>query len=135
MKMKDTYYSLHVGQWLCACLILLCALTAACDDRPDNMTVLDEWPEMYPNYINASIPTDMTPLNFSLTANDVEQIDVRVVGSMGGQLHSSGKHIELDKKEWHSMLERNVGRELTFTVCAKKKGEWVRYRDFQVSVR
>ena len=135
MKAEKSYYTILSKQCIMICTIMLSLLALACNDIPDSITTVDEWPQIYPNYINATIPADMTPLNFSIKDHDVTQIDVKVNGSAGGQMHSSGRHTDFDKMEWKKIVEKNAGRELVFSVCAKRKGQWIKYRDFQVNIR
>lgn len=135
MRIKATY---HILKNIIVTLTICCATTtwlASCDDSPEAMRTVDEWPQIYPYYINVTIPAGMSPLNFSLTDKQVTCIDVEVIGSNGGRMHVKGKNAVFNAKEWKKLTTQNIGHELTFSVRAEKQGRWLKYRNFQVSVR
>ena len=65
----------------------LCALVcwASCTQRVENPILLDESPAIYPDYIGVTIPAEIAPLNFNITAGDIDMVDVVVRGSKGGE--------------------------------------------------
>ena len=105
-----------------------------CHSVPTNVTQKKELPDIYPDYVGVTIPVGIAPLNFSMTDDAVETIDVEVKGTKGGSLHANGDFADFDIDEWHQLLEQNKGADLTFTVCAESNGQWVQYKDFTVSV-
>lgn len=108
-------------------------LLVSCNSLPENVSRVNQLPEIYPDYTGVTIPVDIAPLNFTLVG-DAEVVDVEVRGSKGGQLHIQGDYADLDIDDWHKLTRQNKGGYLTFTVCAKQKGEWKRYNDFTVNV-
>lgn len=116
-------------------------LMASCTQRPKDAVLINELPNIYPDYIGVTIPAGLAPLNFNLMADgpilretDAECIDVTVKGSMGGELYSNGSFADFDIEDWQELTRRNVGGTLTFTVCVKKTEGWLQYRDFEVYV-
>ena len=115
-------------------LSLLLTILMGCNTVPANVTQKDELPDIYPDYVGVTIPVGIAPLNFSMTDDEVETIDVEVKGAKGGSLHVNGDYADFDIDEWHQLLEQNKGAELTFTVCAESNGQWVQYKDFTIKV-
>lgn len=115
-------------------LSLLVTILMGCNTVPANVTQKDELPDIYPDYVSVTIPVGIAPLNFSMTDDEVETIDVEVKGAKGGSLHVNGDYADFDIDEWHQLLEQNKGAELTFTVCAESNGQWVQYKDFTIKV-
>jgi len=115
-------------------LTLLTALVVSCGSHPENATQVDEFPDIYPDYVGVTIPVGIAPLNFCMSDDDVKTIDVTVKGSKGGSMHVNGEYADFDLKEWGQLLEQNKGGELTLTVYAEKDGEWTQYRDFTIDV-
>ena len=105
-----------------------------CHSVPTNVTQKKKLPDIYPDYVGVTIPVGIAPLNFSMTDDDVETIDVEVKGAKGGSLHANGDYADFDIDEWHQLLEQNKGADLTFTVCAEINGQWMQYKDFTVSI-
>lgn len=118
---------------LVTCHFSLFILTG-CHTVPTNVAQKNELPDIYPDYVDVTIPVGIAPLNFSMADDNVETIDVEVKGSKGGSLHANGDYADFDIDEWHQLLEQNKGAALTFTVCAEKDGQWTQYKDFTVSV-
>lgn len=114
-------------------LPILC-LMLSCTSRPHDVEELGSEPSIYPDYIGVTIPVDIAPLNFAMTDDSIDAVDVEVTGSLGGFLHIQGEYASFDMKEWHKLLKQNQGGKLCFSVCVKKDGKWLRYRDFDIYV-
>jgi hypothetical protein len=91
-------------------------------------------PEIYPDYIGVTIPTDIAPLNFAMADDDVDAVDVEVKGSKGGSLHANGDYADFDIDDWHQLLAQNKGGVLAVSVCSQKNGKWTGYKDFTINV-
>ncbi len=91
-------------------------------------------PNIYPDYIGVTIPADIAPLNFNITDEAIDGVDVVMRGSKGGELHTTGDYADFDIDDWHELTEQNRGGKITFTVCIKNGGEWLQYDDFDVYV-
>ena len=115
-------------------LSLLLLLLTGCQSRPQNVVTTDHLPEIYPDYTEVTIPTDIAPLNFAMTDDEVTTMDVTVKGAKGGELHTNGAFADFDIDEWHQLLEQNKGGKLTVSVNAEKDGQWTAYRDFSIYV-
>ena len=124
MMMDYKYWLLVVGCWL----------TVACTSVVENPTKVDELPKIYPDYIGVTIPAEIAPLNFSCMDADIDCMDVVVKGSKGGELHVQGDEADFDMADWHELTEQNKGGQLTVTVCVRKGGTWIQYKDFSVTV-
>lgn len=115
-------------------------MAASCTDKVQNAVQVSELPRIYPDYIDVTIPTNIAPMDFDIVDaknmmdESVECIDVVVKGSKGGEIHSNGDIVDFDIDEWHAITEQNKGGKLTFTVCAKRNGQWQQYKPFCMSV-
>ncbi len=115
-------------------LSLLMAMLMGCQSRPENVVQADSLPDIYPDYIDVTIPVGIAPLNFSMADDDVTAIDVSISGSKGGTLHANGSYADFDLDDWHQLVESNKGAQLQVTVCAEKDGQWTGYRPFTINV-
>jgi Tol biopolymer transport system component len=61
-------------------------------------------------------------------------IDVEVKGKKSGSMHFNGRYADFDIDEWHQLLKDNQGSQLILTVCARKDGQWLKYKDFVIDV-
>ena len=119
---------------LCSWLSGVCLLAACSSSSPKDVTIADEQPDIYPDYVGVTIPTGIAPLDFAMRSDSVTTIDVEVKGSQGGSLHTNGAYADFDIAAWHELLEQNKGGELTVTVCAERDGRWTQYQDFAIHV-
>lgn len=119
---------------LCSWLSGVCLLAACSSSSPKDVTLVDEQPAIYPDYVGVTIPTGIAPLDFAMRSDSVTTIDVEVKGSQGGSLHTNGAYADFDIAAWHELLEQNKGGELTVTVCAERDGRWTQYQDFAIHV-
>ena len=101
-------------------------LAAACTG---NTTLVDELPNIYPDYIGVTIPADIAPLNFNLPA-EYDRVFVRVTGNNGGEIKTRGRWADFPIRAWHKLTRQNVGDTLHFTVLGRKDGQWTQWRDF-----
>ena len=126
LTMRSKLFTIH--------FTLLTLILLGCQSRPTDVVQKDELPEIYPDYVGVTIPVGIAPLNFSMTDDFVETVDVEVKGSKGGTIHANGSYADFNINEWHQLVEQNKGGTLTLTVCAEKENRWFRYRDFQIMV-
>ena len=105
-------------------------LTAACSG---NTTLVDELPDIYPDYIGVTIPAGIAPLNFNLPA-EYDRVFVRVTGDNGGEIKTRGRWADFPIRAWHKLTRQNVGDTLHFTVLGRKDGQWTQWRDFVLFV-
>ena len=117
---------------LCLCASVFQLLS--CSFGPENPTMVDQLPAIYPDYVGVTVPAEIAPLNFNSTDEAVDCIDVVVKGSKGGELHVQGDFADFDVDEWHQLTAQNIGGQLVFTVCEREDGQWLQYKDFTVDV-
>lgn len=115
-------------------ILVVSMLLASCMKTVDNQQAVDTTPDIFPDYIGVTIPVDIAPMNFSMSDNDYECIDVVVKGNKGGEMHVQGEFADFDIDEWHELTRNNEGGKLTFMVCALKNGQWLQYKDFDMMV-
>lgn len=109
-------------------------MLASCTEKPENVTRVDKVPAIFPDYCGVTIPDGIAPMDFNVTGDDYDCVDVTVKGSKGGEVHSNGDYAKFDLDEWHSLTRQNKGGTLTFTVCVEKDGKWTQYKDFTMTV-
>ena len=100
---------------LCSLLLaVMCWLSAVgcSSDTPKDASLVDEYPQIYPDYIGVTIPVDIAPLNFSMLSDSIALMDVEVKGSKGGSLHAHGEYADFDIGAWHRLLNANRGDSL-----------------------
>lgn len=107
---------------------------AACGNPVTSPERVDEWPDIYPDYIGVTIPATIAPMNFNCIGGAYECVDVTVTGGKSGEMHVNDKIVSFPQDAWQELLEENKGDSLLFTVCIRKDGEWKQYRSFPMYV-
>ncbi len=115
-------------------LLTLLALLLSCDSNPHDATLSKDLPPIYPDYAEVTIPAGTAPLNFQVTGDDVDAVDVVVKGTNGDSIHTQGITTQFGISEWHALTKENKGDSLTVTVCVKHDGQWIQYRSFPIYV-
>ena len=126
----------RASRQLMACLTaLVCTgLFMACADKVENPVKAGALPDIYPDYVEVTIPAGVAPLNFCLADETYEMVDVMAKGERGGEMHSQGEYADFDIDEWHDLTEQNKGAAIVFTVCGRKNGKWTQFDDFKMFV-
>ncbi len=103
-----------------------------CASRPSEYEKLEVEAPIFPDYAGVTIPARIAPLNFNV--DGAEKVWVDVKGSIGGEMSGSGDWAVFDIEEWGELTEKNKGGVLVYDVYAKKDGNWVKYKPFEISV-
>lgn len=120
----------YIALLLLGILMWSCSAEKACDARQ-----ADVLPDIYPDYIDVTIPATIAPLNFDLVDAHASKIDVLFTGADGSAISCQGKHgIDIPAKQWHHMLAASIGASINVQVYAKHPDGWVEYRPFEMHV-
>ncbi len=109
-------------------------LFSSCTSKPEYVTKADRLPDIYPDYIGVTIPSDIAPLNFNMVDENIDCVDVVAHGSKGGELHVCGEWANFDVAEWQRLTKQNQGGKITMTICVEKNDKWIQYKDFDIYV-
>ena len=107
---------------------------SSCTSRPEDVKENDLLPDIYPDYVEVTVPVGIAPLNFSMSDDAYDKIDVEMSGEKGGSLHANGSHADFDVQKWHELLSMNRGSRINVKVTARKEGRWTGFRSFPIHV-
>lgn len=119
-------------------LTIFVSVWTACSSsvsEPQSATPLDQVPDIFPDYVDVTIPTEIAPLRFMLRHAPEEAIvsisleDKKIVCEASGE-----KGFLIDEKQWNKMLESAAGKELEVKLYEKNGENWQMYRPFHWSV-
>ena len=80
-------------------IIIVLLLLCGCGSVPDNPTKIDRLPDITPDYVGVTVPAGIAPLNFYISNDSVDQLDVIVRGTKGGELSCNGDYAKFDLDE------------------------------------
>jgi len=120
MKMKYLYIGILVA-------------LAACSHAPKADKMVDRQPVIFPDYANATIPSNIAPLNFKLVGGG----DAYATFAGGGEsfsVHGSDGCFEIPASKWKKMLKAACGKEVTVSLVSRKEGSWIGYESFKIRI-
>ncbi len=113
---------------------MLLVLSTGCQKRREAKEVFDAYPEIFPDYKEVTVPYTIAPLNFEVKGADGMRVDV--VEDEGDTITFFGKHAVDFSKGWSTLLDRNKGKELRYTVSVwnQEHAEGLRYKPFSLHI-
>ena len=104
---------------------------SACTESVRDAHIESALPDIYPDYHGVTVPVNIAPLNFSMSADGYRKIDAVVTDSDGRKIHGQGdESTSFNLDQWHELLSQNVGDSLYVTVSAKDDDGWHTYASF-----
>jgi len=95
----------------------------------------DEVPCIYPDYVDAVIPSNIAPLNFKL---NVEAEDTRVLFELADtdKFEIAGKDhsFNIPMSQWKDLLQKSMGKSISVTIKVKEGDKWMAYKPFSLHV-
>ena len=119
-------------------LVIFASVWMACShsaSEPQSVTSLNRLPDVFPDYVDVTIPPEIAPLRFMLLHTPEEAIVSISCGEEKIVCKASGeKGFLIDEKQWNKLLEASVGKDLEVKVYEKIGGNWQMYQPFHWSV-
>lgn len=118
-------------------LIISLIFFVACTSKiPDKWSEIKKFPEIFPEYTELTIPSNIAPLNFKILETGEEYM-VNISSKNGKAIRISGNNpsIQIDISKWKKLLNTNTGGEINVEVYVKKDGEWSKFKtiNYQIS--
>jgi len=113
---------------------LLLLLPACSADIPKNSRKMDKTVQLYPDYMEVTVPYNIAPLNFVVKEEGDDYCIVKVSGEDNNSIIiRGGKKMEIrfPEKKWKKLLLENRGKHLTYDIFVKQGGNWIQYNSFQ----
>lgn len=110
-------------------LALFCC--SACNDKePVAEVTLDHMPNIFPDYTNVTIPTNIAPLNFCLTDTTETAVAVLICGDKKIITSTRNGKFLFAEKEWKQLIESAKGKDIEVKVYRKDANKWSLYKPF-----
>ncbi|MBQ5980140.1 MAG: PD40 domain-containing protein [Bacteroidales bacterium] len=114
-------------------LITATLVLAACSPKARNASQVAARPDIYPDYVGVTIPTGISPLDFTVKGTD--GLYVVLKSPDGKTLRSGGKtSTKFPIKKWARLLQKSIGDSVMVSVSARKNGKWESYEPFGMYV-
>ena len=121
-------------QFLTVAMLLL----ASCANHPDVPSSSKEaksLPAIFPDYCDITVPCNIAPLNFMLSADEYEACVARLTTHDGQQqTYGDGVKVQIPEEDWRAMLAASKGKTIQVEVWGQQKGEWLSFSPFEIHV-
>ena len=115
-------------------LLSLTLVLSGCGGKVNPDAVLKEKPNLFPDYVDVTIPATIAPLNFKVQ-EEYAAIDAVFEGKNNQVIHvQDSKEICIPAGDWSKMLEASKGDSLKVTVSVKQHDRWKQFAPFRLRV-
>jgi hypothetical protein len=117
---------------LCGSIIfflILLKMISGCSHEEAASVQTSNLPEIYPDYINVTIPNNIAPLNFKIQV-ECQKVKATFSGKSGSFSVKGEYKIDIPLRKWKRMLEEEKGDSVTVSVSAMTAGEWCSFKPF-----
>lgn len=118
-----------------ACLVAIATCMICCTSHPDvpqSYSNSQEEPNIYPDYKDVTIPSNIAPLNFSV--RNANEVVARFTYGTNTTTFGEGHKVVIDQDEWKEMLNQCKGKSIKVEVFVKQGNEWTAYKPFNINV-
>ena len=99
--------------------------------EPQSATPLNRLPDIFPDYVDVTIPPQIAPLRFMLRHAPEEAIVCISHEKEKMVCQASGKEgFLMDEKQWNHLVQSAIGKALEIKVYEQKEGVWQVYDSF-----
>ena len=115
--------------------VLSVILLTACHQPtvPTQFEQLSQQPTIYPDYLDVTVPVNITPLHFQLD-NDFDEVVTRM-SVADEEVLFDGKQVRPDFDEWKRLTGKAVTAEpITVEIYARTGEKWQRFKPFTITV-
>ena len=120
-----------------AWLLLFCWLSFFSCTVPDirEYSNVGKYPDIFPNYIDVTVPYNIAPLNFRLQQAEQVQGILKIEGGKSTvKVASSKGNFLISPRKWEKLMEENKGEKLQLTVFEKEDTSWKKYDSFSIHI-
>lgn len=116
-------------------LIITTLMLTACNRIIEPSKQNAKLPDVFPDYIDVTIPFNIAPMNFQLNAaKDLETQLIIRCGETTVQIEGEDGNFDIPQQDWKELTEVGKGKDITFTVCYLDGREWTAYKPFAMHV-
>ena len=114
-------------------IIALVLLLCACSQQlPSDFTQSDKLPQIYPDYVEVTVPVNIAPLTFEMDAPS-EEMAVRY-SFADKEIICRGTKSQPDIDDWKRLAAAAQGKAIQVETYACKDGQWTKFKPFNIYV-
>lgn len=112
------------------CNLLIAVFLIACSgaEIPTSYIKVNRYPEIYPDYVNVTIPCNIAPLNF--ISRGSERCVARLTIGNQTYVYGDDNKVVIDIDEWKTILANSRSKSIKVEVFLEKDGKWQAFLPF-----
>lgn len=115
----------RLANWMmCGLAAMMCM---ACSADVEVAGALDELPQIFPDYAEVTVPSNIAPLDFSFLGDEPCRLRVE-----GRTIKGRGGLFAFGARQWKSLMQKDS---LELTVLVQKDGKWLSCKPFHIYVK
>ncbi len=108
-------------------------ILCCCSSDIDISGTADFVPEIFPDYKDVTVPSNIAPMNFEVLEEGEWALIVEASGE-SRTLRADDGLVSFGTRFWKSLLESNKGKAVKLTLCFKEDGKWLSCQPFAINV-
>ncbi len=109
--------------------------TVSCNSAPENAKDTDVLPNIFPDYIDVSIPPNIAPLNFLVRDSCLSTYVIASFNDKKITASSNDNQVRFDIDDWKDLVTSAAGNYIEVSVCEEKDdGIYYRCKSFRIHV-
>ena len=122
-------------QLMTAAMMLLLSSCVNHPEIPSSSKDVRCQPAIFPDYCDVTVPSNIAPLNFMLSADEYKACVARITTPDGQQqTYGNGVKVQIPKSKWHAILNASKGKSIKVEVWGTKESEWLSFSPFEIHV-
>ena len=130
MRRTNPHIFIRFACWMCVAVLGLTACHQA--SVPDSFSPSDELPRIYPDYVNVTVPVNISPLSFLMDDGALEM--VARYSCADQEIVCGGEKAQPPLDEWKQLTAQAQGKDIQVEVYARYDSGWKRYKPFSITV-
>ncbi len=92
-------------------------------------------PEVFPDYNEIIIPSNIAPLNFQiLNKGDEYLVEIKSLNGKAIVVKSKSQTISIPLKSWRKLLNNNIGNKVSINILVKENTSWKKFNPLKVEI-
>jgi len=95
--------------------------------EPKRFEASKERVEIYPDYVETTLPLNIAPTNFYIE-DEFDEYVTKIGGQNGDAWTVVGRDVRMNERKWRKLLKSNADGSIYFDVYGKKDGKWTKFQ-------
>lgn len=120
--------SKHYIPFVFATLLIL--FSGSCKQAPVSSGIIDQQPDIFPDYLDVTIPSNIAPLNFKLISHPKEAFLQVQTATDAFTVFAKDGRFKLPQRKWKRLLQHAASDSIQLTISVKDQQGWQSYQSF-----